>query len=126
MMNVLLTKAICLTSLLSINIRASDAESTRPADTAHREESGVLAHGTISAISNDRIIVVAPGSREPIRYSHCEGTVYVDESGDPIMLDVVKSGVSVTVFYSQAEDQRMANRVIVGKRPATQIIQIDC
>jgi len=125
-MKVLLTKAICLTSLLSINIRASDIESTRASGAAHREESGVLTHGTISAISNDRIVVVASGSREPVRYSHGEGTVYVDESGDPILLDVVESGVPVTVFYSQADDQRMANRVIVGKRPDAQIIQIDC
>ena len=125
-MNVLLTKAICLTSLLSINIRASDAEPTPPVGIAHREESGVLAHGTNSAISNDRIIVIASGSREPIRYFHGEGTIYVDESGDPILLNVVESGVSVTVFYSQTEDQRMANRVIVSKRPATRMIQIDC
>ncbi|MEQ1841400.1 MAG: hypothetical protein ABL994_13410 [Verrucomicrobiales bacterium] len=114
-MNVLLTKAVCLSGLLSISLRASDVESTGFGSPVHQEESGVLTHGTISAIKPDRIVVLTPGSRELIPYFHGEGTVYVDESGDPIMLDVVKSGVPVTVFYSQAEDQRMANRVIVGK-----------
>lgn len=114
-MNVLLTKAVCLSGLLSISLRASDVESTGLSVPVHREEPGVLTHGTISSIKPDRIIVLSQGSREAIPYFHGEGTVYVDESGGPIMLDVVKSGVPVTIFYSQAEDQRMANRVIVGK-----------
>ena len=114
-MNVILIQAICLTGLLSINIRAGEVELKGSGSPDHQGESGVMTQGTIFDISSNQIVILSSGSKEPIRYSHGEGTVYVDESGNPIALKVVKSGVTVIVFYSQAEDQRMANRVIVGQ-----------
>lgn len=76
-----------------------------------------MAHGTIFNISHRRIVILSADSLEPVRYSHGEGTVYVDESDTPVTLEIVKSGIAVTVFYSEVENQRMANRVVVGVSP---------
>ncbi len=114
-MNALLIQTICLAGFLSINSRAGEVELTKSADPDHQGESGVMTQGTIFDISSDQIVILPSGSQKPIRYFHGEGTVYVDESGNSITLKVVRSGVEVTVFYSQAEEQRMANRVVVGK-----------
>lgn len=76
-----------------------------------------MAHGTIFNISHRQIVILTPASSEPIRYSHGEGTVYVDASDKPVTLEIVRSGIAVTVFYSEVENQRMANRVVVGDSP---------
>lgn len=63
-------------------------------------------------------MIIPSASLKPIHFMHGEGTVYVDEHGDPLIPDKVKSGVLVTVFYSQSADHPIANRVIVsGPRP---------
>ena len=112
-MNVLLIRAIFFAGILPLCIRASDAEMANSNGKISPEEPGVITHGTILAVRSHQIVVLTQETREPVRYSHGEGTVYVDESGNPITLRTVKSGVPVIVFYTQAKDERMANRVIV-------------
>lgn len=116
-MKVLLIQAVYLAGSLSIGIHASDVASRQPLAAPPGEESGVMAHGTVFEIKNEEVVVLSPDSREHIRFSHGEGTIYVDGSGNPISLKVVKSGVSVTIFYTIVKDQRIANRVIVGESP---------
>lgn len=72
-----------------------------------------MTQGTISDLRNERIVVSSFSSPEPIRYFHGEGTIYVDEHGDLISLKIVRSGMSVIVFYTQTGDNRIANRIVV-------------
>jgi hypothetical protein len=111
----LLIQAIFLATLLPSDLGATDAESTTSDGPVEVEESGVMTHGTIHGISSGQIVVLSSCSREPIRYLHAEGTVYVDEFGDPVPFKIVKAGGAVIVFYSKTDDQRMANTVIVGE-----------
>src|SRR5687767_7274635 len=72
--------------------------------------------GTISEFSPDTIVVRTETAPEPIRYSYTKTTTYVDETGAPVTLDVVKSGLPVTVYYSKQGDRMIANKVVVRRK----------
>ncbi len=71
--------------------------------------------GTISEFGPETIIIRSESSPEPIRYKYTKTTTYVDESGAPVSIETVKSGLPVTVYYSKVGDQMMATKVIVRK-----------
>jgi hypothetical protein len=71
--------------------------------------------GTISEFSPDTIIIRSESSPEPIRYSYSKTTTYVDDAGNPVSMEVVKSGVPVTVHYVKEGDRVIARRVIVHR-----------
>lgn len=75
--------------------------------------------GTISEFSPDTIIVRSETSPEPIRYSYSKSTTYVDETGAPVSMELVKSGLPVTVHYIKEGDRMIANRVVVRKTTTT-------
>lgn len=114
-MNLLLIHAIFVVCCFPVGIRACDVETTEPCVHFLGDESGVMIHGTILRIRDDQVVAIPLGSREPIRFTHGEGTVYVDESGNPLTLKLVRSGFAVSIFYTQAGEHRIANRVIVGE-----------
>ena len=71
--------------------------------------------GTISEFSPDTIIVRSETSPEPIRYSYTKTTTYIDDAGQPVSLETVRSGLPVTVHYVREGDRMIANRVIVHR-----------
>jgi len=71
--------------------------------------------GTISEFSPDTIIIRSETSPEPLRYTYSKTTTYVDETGAPVTLETVKSGLPVTVYYTKVGDRMVANRVVVRK-----------
>ena len=71
--------------------------------------------GTISEFSPDTIIIRSETSPEPLRYSYTKTTTYVDETGAPVTIETVKSGLPVTVYYTKVGDRLVANRVVVRK-----------
>jgi hypothetical protein len=71
--------------------------------------------GTISEFSPDAIVVRSETSPEPVRYSYSKTTTYVDEAGNPVSLETVKSGLPVTVYYAKQGDRMIANKVIVRR-----------
>lgn len=75
--------------------------------------------GTISEFSPDTIVIRSESSPAPVRYTYSKTTTYVDETGAPVSMELVKSGLPVTVHYIKDGDRMMANRVIVHKRTTT-------
>ncbi|MEQ1861509.1 MAG: hypothetical protein ABMA13_16430 [Chthoniobacteraceae bacterium] len=71
--------------------------------------------GTISEFGPETIIIRSETSPEPIRYSYTTTTTYVDETGAPVSIQTVKSGLPVTVHYTMVGDKMVASRVIVRK-----------
>jgi len=71
--------------------------------------------GTLSGFSPDTIVVRSTASGELVRYFSSQTTVYVDETGAPLIsIDSLKAGVTVTVQYIKIADQLVASRVSVG------------
>lgn len=75
--------------------------------------------GDIAEFSPDTIVVRTESAPQPIRYSYTKTTTYVDETGAPVSLETVKSGLPVTVYYVKEGDRMIANKVVVRKKVTT-------
>ena len=80
--------------------------------------------GMVSAFNPDAIVIRSDASSAPQSYSFSKTTTYVDENGNPVSVDTVRSGVPVTVFYDREGDRMVATRVVVrNSDPNAQIIE---
>lgn len=82
--------------------------------------------GVISEFGPDVLVLKTETAPEPIRYSYTTKTVYVDETGAPVTMTTVKSGLPVTVYYTKVGDKMVASKVIVRKvvvKPAAPIVE---
>ena len=75
--------------------------------------------GTISELGQDTIVVRTETSSSPLRYSSTKSTTYVDETGAPVSVETVKSGLPVTVYYTRDGDRMIANKVVVRRTTTT-------
>ena len=75
--------------------------------------------GTISELGQDTIVVQSESSSSPIRYSSTKSTTYIDETGAPVSVETVKSGLPVTVYYTREGDRMVADKVVVRKTTTT-------
>ena len=71
------------------------------------------ADGTISSFTKDEFVTTSPTNDKPVTYGYSKTTQYVDENGAPVSVEIVKSGVPVTVSYVRDGDRFIAQRVIV-------------
>jgi hypothetical protein len=78
-------------------------------------QTATMSMGTISEFGPQRIILRSESSPQPLPYTYTKTTTYVDESGAPVSIETVKSGLPVTVYYTQVGDTLVANKVIVRK-----------
>lgn len=69
--------------------------------------------GTISEFSPGAIIIKTTTSTDPVSYSYTKTTTYVDQNGNPVSVETVKSGMPVTVYYTQDGDKMVASKVVV-------------
>ncbi len=89
------------------------------AQTAATSTTTTTSDGTISQFSPDTIVVKSTTSTAPLSYSYSKTTTYVDENGNPVSSETVKSGAPVTVYYTQDGDKMVATKVIVRKTTTT-------
>ena len=75
--------------------------------------------GTISDVSPDRLVIRSATSTTPLQYNSTKSTTYVDESGNPVSIETVKSGLPVTVYYTRDGDRMVADKVVVRKITTT-------
>jgi hypothetical protein len=95
--------AIIVTTFLASPVRG-DERATRQS---------VHAHGTITANTPDTLVIRSERDAAPVTYAFTRETEYVDESGRPVTLDVVRSGTPVDVQYIREGNRLIARRVTV-------------
>ena len=71
--------------------------------------------GTISEFSPQEITVRTDSTEQPVHYTYTKSTTYVDESGNPVSMETVKSGLPVTVYYEKSGDDLVASKVVVRR-----------
>jgi len=76
-------------------------------------------NGTVSQFNPDTIVVKSTTSATPLSYSYSKTTTYVDENGNTVASETVKSGAPVTIYYTQDGDKMVATKVIVRKTTTT-------
>lgn len=72
--------------------------------------------GTVSQVGPNTIVIKSTSSPTPITYTQTKTTTYVDEMGNPVAIETVRSGAPVTVHYDKSGDKLTATRVVVQKR----------
>ena len=92
----------------AVSVSASPAGSTATTTTT-------TSAGTISQFGPDAIVVKTTSTSTPVSYSSTKTTTYVDEDGNTVSSETVKSGLPVTVYYNQVGDQMVATKVVVKK-----------
>jgi len=75
--------------------------------------------GTVSDIADNRLVIRTETDSDPVSYSFTKTTTYVDDAGEPVNFDVVKSGLPVTVHYTRDGDSLIASKVVVRKKTTT-------
>ncbi|MDR3405768.1 MAG: hypothetical protein P4L99_25005 [Chthoniobacter sp.] len=88
------------------------------AQTTVQETTTTNSAGTISEFGPETIVIRSTAAAEPLRYRYSKTTTYVDETGAPVSIETVKSGLPVTVYYTRVGDQLVASRVIVKRATA--------
>jgi hypothetical protein len=71
--------------------------------------------GTVNSFGDNTISIKSDPTSTPVNYSFTKTTTYVDENGNPVSVDTVRSGAPVTVYYDREGDQMVATRVMVRK-----------
>jgi hypothetical protein len=71
--------------------------------------------GTVSQFGPDAIVVKTTTAANPVSYSYTKTTTYVDENGNAVSIETVKSGLPVTVYYDQSGNKMVATKVVVRK-----------
>jgi hypothetical protein len=75
--------------------------------------------GTVSEFGPERITVRTETSTEPLSYAVSKTVTYVDETGAPVSMETVKSGLPVTVHYTRDGEALVAKKIVVRKRTTT-------
>ncbi len=73
------------------------------------------ASGVVDRLTGGALIVRSPSEPTPLSYSYTKTTTYVDEDGNPVAVETLKSGAPVTVYYSKSTDGLVASKVVVRK-----------
>jgi hypothetical protein len=76
--------------------------------------------GTISSFGPDALVIRSNVASAPTRYVVAPDVTYVDDAGMPVPMEVIRSGVPVTVRYVRDADRIVARRVIVHRRPVVE------
>lgn len=105
-------------TLLGVMLFAANITRAQTASTSTTTSTTTSA-GTVSQFSPDTIVVKTTTSADPISYSYSKTTTYVDENGNAVSSETVKSGAPVTVYYTQDGDKMMATKVVVRKTTTT-------
>lgn len=94
------------------------------AQTVATEVTTTTSAGTISEFGPETMVIRSTTSPDPIRYSYSKSTTYVDESGAPVSMEIVKSGVPVTVYYTTVGGRMVASKVIVQRAVTTPVVPV--
>lgn len=106
----------------AVTTTSADAVPAAPV-AVEKQTTTTTSAGTVSAFDPQVITVRTESAAEPVRYQYTKSTTYVDENGQPVSVETVKSGLPVTVYYDQEGGNMIARKVIV--RRATTAVPSD-
>ena len=102
-----LTLLLALPSIAQETAVEKTTKSTTVDHAGNTETTTTTTAGTISEFGDQRIVVRTESAPDPIAYSYSKTTTYVDEAGAPVSMELVKSGLPVTVYYTTEGDARV-------------------
>jgi len=79
----------------------------------------ITTRGTVTELTPNAIAVKVKSSATPVRYAFTRTTTYVDENGNPVSIETVRTGVPVTVYYEKNGSGLVADKVVLRKSIVT-------
>ena len=102
--------------LLSVVLFATDALAQPVVkETIKETTTTTTSSGTISQFGPGTIVAKTTTSADPVSYSYTKTTTYVDETGKPVSIETVKTGLPVTIYYDKSGNKMVATKVVVTK-----------
>ena len=108
----------CLT-FLGVMLFTANIAMAQSASSTTSTTTTTTSDGTVSQFGPNSFVVKSTTSAAPLSYSYSKTTTYVDENGNAVSSETVKSGAPVTVYYTQDGDKMVATKVIVRKTTTT-------
>lgn len=75
--------------------------------------------GTVSEVNPDTLVIRSESSPNPVVYTYTNKTNYINERGEPVSMETVRSGLPVTVYYTRNGSQMVADKVLVHQTTTT-------
>jgi len=100
-------------TLFSVMLFATDALAQSTVKETTTTTTTTSTSGTVSEFGPGTIVVKSTTSSAPVRYTYTKTTTYVDELGNPVSIETVKTGVPVTVYPDASG--KVASKVVVTK-----------
>jgi hypothetical protein len=79
--------------------------------------------GTLTEFSPGTMAIRTETAAAPVRYTYTKTTKWVDEDGNVVASETVKTGAPVRIIYTRSGDRAEVAKVIVRKGPAPTIIE---
>ena len=80
--------------------------------------------GILDEFGSETFYVQGDAATAPLSYTYGKTTTYVDETGAPVSISTVRSGLPVTVHYTHNGSTLMATKVIVQKAAVAPVIVV--
>jgi hypothetical protein len=110
---------LCALTLLSVALSSPTlAEPARQKKPTTTTTIMMNRSGFVSELGPETIVIRTATSVLPFTYQSTETTTFVDEAGNAVAEEMVKSGVPVTVYYSKSGEKMVAAKVIVKETTA--------
>jgi hypothetical protein len=111
---------LCGLALLSVALSAPTvfAEPVRQKKPTTTTTTTMNRSGFVSELGPDTIVIRTATSVLPFTYQSTETTTFVDEAGNAVAEEKVKSGVPVTIYYSKNGYKMVATKVVVKETTA--------
>lgn len=77
--------------------------------------------GTVSEVNPDTLVIRSESSPNPVVYTYTKKTHYINEKGEPVSMETVRSGLPVTVYYSGNGKELVADKVVVHETKTTTV-----
>jgi len=80
-------------------------------------ESAPAAVGTVTEFTpaSETLVLKTETSPEPVRYAITRETAFVDETGAPVAVEKVTSGIPIRVRYVKSGDRLVASQIVVRR-----------
>lgn len=104
-------------TILSLVVALSTAVAQSTVTESVTTTEPVQAAGTVTTFepTGNSIVISSSENTAPVTYSYSKSTTIVDEMGNPVAVETVRTGVPVTVYYTTSNGQSVASKVVVHR-----------
>lgn len=100
---------------------AVETQRTETVTTTNAPGEATIIRGSVTEYTptSNSVIIRSASNPEPVRYSVTKETTVVNQAGEPMTIDTLRSGLPAEVHYHRVGDQIVASRIVVNSSSTT-------